>query len=39
LAIETNGKSRKISKSSLENIQRFLLAPGPRTGTETEQGL
>lgn len=37
LAIETNGKSRKISKSSLENIQRFLLAPGP--GTETEQGL
>ena len=30
LAIETNGKSRKISKSSLENIQRFLLAPGPR---------
>jgi hypothetical protein len=41
LAIETNGKSRKISKSSLENIQRFLLAPGPgpEPGQAPIQGL
>jgi crossover junction endonuclease MUS81 len=31
LAIETKGVSRKISKSALENIRRFLLAPSIET--------